>query len=80
MATATVTSKGQITIPAAVRHLLGLSAGDKVDFVEGGKGQFVLVAATLSVSSLKGIIHKPKTAVSIDKMNDAVRRRGALTP
>lgn len=38
MATATLTSKGQITLPAEVRRELDLDAGDKVDFVpiEGG--------------------------------------------
>ncbi|WP_369123396.1 AbrB/MazE/SpoVT family DNA-binding domain-containing protein, partial [Shewanella electrica] len=33
MPTATVTSKGQITIPAAVRRALGLRTGDRVEFV-----------------------------------------------
>lgn len=31
MITATVTTKGQITIPVAVREALGLAAGDKVE-------------------------------------------------
>jgi AbrB family looped-hinge helix DNA binding protein len=78
MSTATITSKGQITIPATVRHALGLSTGDKVEFIEGDNGQFVLVAATLSVQSLKGIIRRPKTPVSIDMMNNTIARHGAL--
>lgn len=32
--TATVTSKGQITIPAAVRRRLGLKQGDQLEFCE----------------------------------------------
>ena len=37
-ATATITSKGQITVPLAVRTRLGLAAGDRVEFVtEGGQ-------------------------------------------
>jgi antitoxin PrlF len=34
MTTATITSKGQITIPANVRQALSVSAGDRVEFVQ----------------------------------------------
>lgn len=38
MATSTVSSKGQVTIPIEVRHRLGLKEGDRVEFVfEEGK-------------------------------------------
>jgi AbrB family looped-hinge helix DNA binding protein len=47
MPAATVTSKGQITIPARVRIALGLDAGDRVEFVKIEKGRFVIVPATL---------------------------------
>jgi len=33
---ATITSKGQVTIPAAIREKFGLKAHDKVDFVIDG--------------------------------------------
>ena len=33
MSTATLTSKGQLTLPKKIRDQLGLSAGDKVNFV-----------------------------------------------
>ena len=46
MTTATVTSKGQITIPADVRRTLGVQTGDRVEFVEVQPGRFELVAAT----------------------------------
>jgi antitoxin PrlF len=76
MATATVTSKGQITIPAQVRNALGLEAGDRVEFVEQDKGQFAIVAATRSVQELKGRFQgKRSKAVTIEEMNAAIAKR-----
>ncbi|VVP12482.1 hypothetical protein PS900_03416 [Pseudomonas fluorescens] len=69
MATATVNSKGQITIPVQVRAALGLQPGDEVEFVNLENGLFAMAAATYSVKRLKGMIRKPKINVSIDDMN-----------
>lgn len=77
MSAATVTSKGQITIPAAVRASLGLEAGSRVEFVETAKGKFAIVAATNSVLALKGMLRKPETPVSVDQMNAAIATQGA---
>jgi antitoxin PrlF len=77
MTTATLTSKGQITIPASVRNALGVDTGDRVEFVQIEKGRFELVAATLSVKQLKGMIRKPAKPVSIDEMNRAIAAQGA---
>jgi antitoxin PrlF len=75
MAIATLTSKGQITIPSSVRHALGLEAGDRVEFVEQDKGQFAIVPATRSVQELKGLFQgKRSKPVSIEEMNAAIRR------
>lgn len=78
MATATLTSKGQITIPAAVRTALGVDAGDRVEFVEIAPGRYEFIAATGSVTALKQVFGKRTTPVSIDDMNAAIARRGAL--
>ncbi|MDS7594944.1 AbrB/MazE/SpoVT family DNA-binding domain-containing protein [Agrobacterium tumefaciens] len=43
--TTTVTAKGQVTIPKAVRELLGISPGSSVDFVRAPDGRIVLVRA-----------------------------------
>ena len=75
MPSATLTSKGQITIPAEVRAALGVNFGDRIDFIEVGKGRFVIVPATCSVQELKGIIPKPKKPVSIEEMNGAIALR-----
>ena len=77
MTTATVTSKGQITIPAPVRAALGLEAGSRVEFVEVEKGQYLIVAATDEVQSLKGMLRKPRSTVSIEQMNEVIAARGA---
>ena len=78
MAAATVTSKGQVTIPARVRAALGVDAGDRIEFVEVEKGQFAIVAATRSVQELKGLFRGKRTKpVSIEEMNAAIARRAS---
>jgi antitoxin PrlF len=72
MATSTVTSKGQITLPRSVRHSLGLNAGDKVDFVpmEGG---FKLVPLRQDVRALKGrFAGRVERAVTLEEMDEAI--------
>ena len=78
MTTATLTSKGQITVPAAVREALGVDIGDRVEFVEIAPGRYEFIAATRSVTALKGMFGKPRRSVSIDEMNAVIARRGAL--
>jgi AbrB family looped-hinge helix DNA binding protein len=78
MAVATLTSKGQITIPSRVRDALGLETGDRVEFVEQGNGQYAIVAATRSVQELKGRFQgKRSKQVSIEEMNAAIARRAS---
>ncbi len=77
MSTATVTSKGQVTIPAAIRASLGIDAGSRIEFVEMEKGQFMIVPAVSPIQSLKGMLRKPSTPVSIEQMNIAIATQGA---
>ncbi len=77
MTTATLTSKGQITIPADVRYDLKVDAGDRVEFVLIAPGRYEFVAATQNVTALKGMFGKPTKSVSIDDMNKAIASRGA---
>ena len=72
MPTATVTSKGQITIPIQVRKALGLDAGDKIDFVEIEKGQFLLKPKTASIRDLEGCVPKLNYVPTIEEMKEAV--------
>lgn len=59
MATATMTTKGQITIPKEIRDELGLDAGTKVLFVRVGPRDVRLVARTGEVSDLIGLLARP---------------------
>jgi len=77
MTTATVTSKGQITIPASVREALHVGTGDRVEFVQIEPGRYEFIAATRSVTELKGMFGKPTKSVSIEEMNAAIAARGA---
>ena len=75
MAAATLTSKGQITIPVQVRTALGVDAGDRIEFVEIEKGQFAIIAATRSVRELNGLLYrKERKPVSIEEMNAAIAK------
>ena len=80
MSTATLTSKRQITIPAAVRVSLGLESGSRIEFVEASNGQYLIVAATSPVQALKGLLRKPDIAVTIAQMNQAIASNGAGLP
>ena len=77
MTTATLTSKGQITIPADVRNELKVDAGDRVEFVQIAPGRYEFVAVTSEVTVLKGMFGEPQKAVSIEAMNAAIAQRGA---
>ena len=56
MSDATVTSKGQLTIPADLRKALGLSAGERMVFTQLDDGTPVLRAKTRSILQLKGLL------------------------
>ena len=58
MPTATITSKGQITIPLEVRKSLKLKAGDKIDFYETEAGKFAFQPKTGSIMDMQGILQK----------------------
>lgn len=75
MALATLSSKGQITIPARIRATLKVGTGDRVEFVEVAPGRYELVAATRDVSVLKGMFEPPTKPVSIEQMNAAIAAR-----
>ena len=75
MPSATLTSKGQTTIPREVREHLGIRTGDRLDFVINSDGSVTLRPATIHITELKGILHrKGLKPVSVREMDDAIRR------
>lgn len=78
MPSATITSKGQITLPKAIRDLLRLGTGDRVDFIVKDDGTVILSPATVDVRELRGLLHRPGLVpLSVEEMNAIIRRRGA---
>jgi AbrB family looped-hinge helix DNA binding protein len=78
MITATITAKGQITIPVEIRKALGLDAGARIEFEEVEPGRYVFKPAqAMPVTVLKGMFGKAKRTVSIEQMHAVVAKRAA---
>ena len=69
---ATITSKGQITLPKMLRDQLHLSAGDRIEFVIEENNVVRLLPHLASVKNLKGMLPKPAQAVSLEQMDQAI--------
>jgi AbrB family looped-hinge helix DNA binding protein len=74
MIEAKLTSKGQITVPKDVRMKLNLKPGDRVRFVIETDGRVRLWPAKRDISSLRGVLPKPKRALTIEEMEAAIRQ------
>ena len=73
MATATVTSKGQVTIPQPVRQHLHLEAGDKLEFTIEDDGTVRVRTIKGSVRDLFGFLKRPdQRPVTVEEMNDSI--------
>ena len=78
MPQSTLTTKGQVTIPKAIRERLGLSEGDTLEFSVDDEGRIVVRPAPHG-NGVCGVLHDfaPSEAVTLDAMKEAVRRRAA---
>jgi AbrB family looped-hinge helix DNA binding protein len=72
MSTATMTSKGQITIPVNVRKALGLKPGVRIDFYEIEDGEYAFRPKNGSIMEMRGCIPKLDHALTIEEMNQAI--------
>ena len=75
MTTATITSKGQITIPKELRDTLHLRAGHRLDFELREDGNVLVRPRTLDFAKLRGIVKsKRRTPVSLEEMDAAIAK------
>lgn len=78
MSIATITSKGQITLPKDIRVKLHLDAGERIDFqIDEERGVATLVPLNKHIDDVFGILKREnrKRSVSIDDMDDSVHRQ-----
>ena len=79
MASATITTKGQVTIPKVIRDKLMLNAGDKVEFVIIDKREALIRPVSKKVDDVFGMLHKPgQKAVSVEEINEALERESRI--
>jgi AbrB family looped-hinge helix DNA binding protein len=68
-----LSTKGQIVIPKAIRQQLGLRPGDTVDFVLQDNGDVVMRPAVRDVRSLKDCVRsRRRKPVSLAEMREAI--------
>jgi AbrB family looped-hinge helix DNA binding protein len=77
MASATITSKGQITLPKPIRERLRVKPGDRVTFREHADGTVTVEANTLDLRDLRGSVRPRARGVSIQDMAEAIRQGAA---
>ena len=73
MATATITSKGQTTIPKSIREHLRLRTGDRVEFVIERNGRVVLQSKKIDIAELRGFLGPAPRHLTIEEMDEAIR-------
>ncbi len=76
MSFATVTTKGQITIPKDIRKLLKLHTGDKIEISVTEDGSAIIQPVSKKVDDIFCKLHKSgRKAVSVEDMNNAIQKR-----
>ncbi len=73
MTRATLTSKGQTTIPKDIRDRLALKAGDRLEFWIDANGTICVLPLTRRIADLRGLLGKPKQRLPGAKLDRAIR-------
>ena len=72
---ATITSKGQVTIPKDIRDILKIGPGDQIDFVISDEGNISISPRTCDFRSLKGLFYKKgRKASTLEEMEKAIKK------
>ena len=69
---ATLSAKGQVTIPKIIRDKCDLEMGDKLDFLLRDDGILEVIPIKQPASRLKGMLPRPSHVVSLNEMNQAI--------
>ena len=72
MPISTMTSKGQVTVPLAIRSRLGIGPGDRLSFTVRGDGVLEVVPETGDLLALAGSLKPRVTGITLDDMDDAI--------
>jgi AbrB family looped-hinge helix DNA binding protein len=72
--TVTVTSKGQVTLPAEARRRLGIRAGTRLEFIIKDDERLEVVRVGGSARDLKGLLPRPSRSLSLDDMDAAIAK------
>ncbi len=75
---ATLTSKGQVTLPKEIRERLGLTAGSRLDFSIDDNGELRIRPVAATALGLAGLLRRPgQPLVTVEQMNEAVEQMAA---
>jgi antitoxin PrlF len=76
MPTATMTTKGQVTIPKEIREHLKIDTGDRLSFVVQEDGSVIVQPITRDVRELGGLLRRPEQrSISLREMDEGIARR-----
>ena len=76
MPLATITTKGQVTIPKNIRDSLKLTTGDKIEIILTDSQEALIRPISKKVDDIFCKLHNPnQNKISISTMNEAIKSR-----